>query len=161
MVDGTFRGDLYYRLAEVTVRLPTLAERREDIPRLVTGLLECISGRIGVGPVEVSEAAMIQLWGAPWPGNVRELQNALTRGALSCRGRVIEPEDIVQDDSEKSCAQGVPSLEDVERDHIHEALRLAGWNRGKVCGLLGITRPMLRRKMKDYGIIQPSRRGAS
>tara|TARA_Y100000588_G_scaffold374610_2_gene449854 strand:+ start:3194 stop:3619 length:426 start_codon:yes stop_codon:yes gene_type:complete len=54
VVDGTFRGDLYYRLAEVTVRLPTLAERREDIPRLVTGLLACISGRIGVGPVEVS-----------------------------------------------------------------------------------------------------------
>ena len=104
---------------------------------------------------------MIQLWGAPWPGNVRELQNALTRGALSCRGRVIEPEDIVQDDSEKSCAQGVPSLEDVEGDHTNEALRLAGWNRGKVCCLLGITRPMLRRKMKDYGVIQPSRRGAS
>ncbi len=131
VADGGFRADLYYRLAEVTVRLSSLAERRDDIPTLVTRLLTRIGSRVGVGSVSISDDAMIHLMGSPWPGNVRELQNVLTRGALSCRGNVIEPEDILLGSVEGGQATGVPSLQDVERQHIREALCLAGWNRGK------------------------------
>ena len=152
VADGAFRADLYYRLAEVTVRLPPLAERRDDIPTLATRLLERIGSKVGIEPVGISTDALIHLKGSPWPGNVRELQNVLTRGALSCRGSVIEPEDILQGAVDDGLPMGVPSLQDLERQHIREALQIAAWNRGKVCDLLGITRPTLRRKMREYGI---------
>jgi DNA-binding NtrC family response regulator len=150
--DGEFRADLYYRLAEVAVRLPPLAARRGDIPALVKRLLERVGSRVGIGPVGISNDAMIHLVGSPWPGNVRELQNVLTRGALSCRGNVIEPDDVLHGCADEGRPMGVPSLQDMERQHIREALGIAGWNRGKVCDLLGITRPTLRHKMREYGI---------
>ena len=151
---GRFRGDLYYRLSEVSLVLPPLRERRCDIPELSARLLEAANAE-RVRPVEgVSDEALEALLAYPWPGNVRELQNVLTRAAILCRGGVILPQHLegVGKTAPDPTSRSVQTLDDVECAHIARVLEITGWNRGRACELLGITRPTLRRKMRCYGL---------
>ena len=154
MESGAFRRDLYYRLAEVPVHLPPLRERRSDIPHLVRKMLREANRRLERAIVGVSEDALERLISYDWRGNVRELQHVIYRAARMCRGEIVlsahlsglRPKGAAED------VDRVPTLEELEREHISRVLDMTGWNRGRTCGLLGITRPTLRRKMRRYGL---------
>jgi two-component system response regulator AtoC len=175
--EGTFREDLYYRLRVVEVRLPPLRERREDIPALVEHLLSKISRELHKRIRYVSREALDVMTRYPWPGNVRELENALTRAAVISKGDVLEADTlpIAVDDVEEPAAatpddddavespeapgavdlRTIPSLRDVERRHIELVLGATGWNKRRSCAVLGITRPTLDRKIKDFALERP------
>jgi two-component system response regulator AtoC len=156
MGEGTFRADLYYRLSVVTIALPPLRERPEDLPLLVRHLIRRIARRVGRRIEGVSPGAIQRLMEYAWPGNVRELENVLTRAAIRARGSVVVPEDLpplIAPESRPEAEERRPrSLAEVERAHIERMLRVAQGNRGRTCDLLGITRPTLRRKMREYGL---------
>lgn len=154
VANGTFRADLYYRLSEVTVQLPPLRDRLADIPLLVRRTLSEIRRRTGRSLGGISQEAMHRLMVHPWPGNVRELQNVLVRAALHCRGRTVQRnhlKGLIPDES--SDADESLTLSDVERRHIEQVLNATGWNRGMACEILGVSRPTLRRKIRDYGLL--------
>ena len=154
VANGSFRADLYYRLSEVTVQLPPLRERLADIPLLVRRTLGEIRHRTGRSLGGISQEAMHRLMVHPWPGNVRELQNVLVRAALHCRESTVQRshlKGLISDDSPDSDES--LTLADVERRHIEQVLNATGWNRGMACEILGVSRPTLRRKIRDYGLL--------
>ncbi len=151
---GAFRADLYYRLSEVIVQLPPLRDRLADIPVLVRRTLSEIRHRTGRNLGGVSQEAMHRLMVHPWPGNVRELQNVLVRAALYCRGSTVQCshlKGLISDESAE--IDESLTLSDVERRHIEQVLNATGWNRGMACEILGVSRPTLRRKIRDYGLL--------
>ena len=156
MAQGLFREDLFYRLNIVTIELPPLRERREDIPLLVSHLLERVARRRG-GEVKVTEEAMAALVNYAWPGNVRELANVIERAMILCSDGRITPHDL----SISSHAHGGeawlqgggrPSLEEVERTYIAKVLREEKGNKTKAAAVLGISLRNLYRKIDDYHI---------
>ncbi len=159
---GKFREDLYQRLKVVTLELPPLRERREDIPRLVEHLLSKINDKLSKRVTKVPHQVMERLCAANWTGNVRELENVLTRAVVMAAGDVLvadiipSPPPLVTEDSGKTevvSTTGRPaSLEDVERDHIRRAYTWADGHKGKTCQILGISRPTLERKLRKYRI---------
>ena len=151
---GTFRADLYYRLSEVIVELPPLRDRLADIPLLARRTLGDVRHRTGRSLGGISQEAMHRLMVHPWPGNVRELQNVLVRAALLCRGRTVQCnhlKGLISDESTDTDES--LTLSDVERRHIEQVLNATGWNRGMACEILGVSRPTLRRKIRDYGLV--------
>ena len=151
---GEFREDLYYRLCEVSVRVPPLRERAGDIPDLAKWILD-LHNRRSDRPVRgISDEALECLLAHSWPGNVRELQNVLTRAAIGARVSVILPGHLqgMRGTAQRPSVTPVRTLNEIERTHIFEVLEITGWNRGRACQLLGITRPTLRRKMRRYGL---------
>jgi len=161
MRTGRFREDLYQRLKVVTLRLPPLRERAEDIPLLVEHLLVKINQRLHKNLRRVPREVIQKLQRRPWPGNVRELENVLTRAAVLSQGDMLLQEHLVdQGGIPRSEARPLPSavdgrvatLDEVERDHIVRVWTLAKGHKGKTCQMLGISRPTLERKLKKYGI---------
>ncbi len=92
--DGKFRDDLYYRLNVITIRLPPLRERREDIPLLAATFIERISHELGKQVMDISEGAISILMNHGWPGNVRELENVIERAIITCRGKTLTEDDF-------------------------------------------------------------------
>ena len=160
---GTFREDLFYRLAVMVLPVPALRERREDIPALVAHLLQ----RHGHGALQIDRRAMARLVGAPWPGNVRQLENELQRAAVLADGIIREEDLTLGPAAPESPARGArregaqPGLdlrnavEDVEREMVERALREQGWNQSRAAKVLGLSRFGLQKKLKRLGI--PSR----
>lgn len=153
---GEFREDLYYRLKVVEVRLPPLRERRDDIPLLVAYLLEKINRQLHTNVRKVPESVMQMLIGYDWKGNVRELENALTRAVTLSRGDVLLAEylPLAGSDSGK-LTQELMSLKDMEKQYIGHVLRYTHWNKSRASEILGITRPTLDKKIKDYQLVNP------
>jgi DNA-binding NtrC family response regulator len=146
-----FRQDLYYRINTITVSLPPLRERREDIRLLVPYFLE---QNAEYGRKRVSAATLRCLEAYPWPGNVRELQHAIQRAVILCTGDEIQPQDLPADvrDGQRSTAPSTGSLEGIERQHIIGIMRQVGGHRAKAAALLGIDPKTLYRKILGYGI---------
>jgi DNA-binding NtrC family response regulator len=161
--DGQLRQDLYFRLNTVTIQVPPLRERREDIPVLVRAFLERYRAKHG-RPVEGIEAeAYRRLLTYAWPGNIRELQHAIERAVLVARGRDVTVEDLpaslqrVSDGPAPAIASSeIPagSLEEIERASIVKALETTRWNKQAAAALLGLRRPTLYSKMRKHGIPQ-------
>ena len=146
-----FRLDLFYRLSAVTIALPPLRERSEDIPHIVQAMLTRLKTDTGVEVQGVSEAAVTYLSGCEWPGNLRELQHAIYRAALACQKGVIRPEHLdVLKSSQSGEQDKVETLDEIEQAHIERVLLTTGGNQGRACELLGISRPTLRRKIRRY-----------
>jgi DNA-binding NtrC family response regulator len=154
--NGRFRGDLYYRLSEISLTLPPLRDRQCDIPELTARLLEGAAAEGRKAVRGVSEEALERLLAFPWPGNVRQLQNVLTRATILCQGGVILPQHLegIHRAAPDRVSRPCLSLNDMERAHIARVLEVTGGNRGRACELLGITRPTLRRKMRHYGLAE-------
>ncbi len=155
---GKFREDLYYRLSVVTIRLPSLEERREDIPLLVRHFLESFNRR-NDRHVTMGEEAMAQLAAGAWPGNVRELENVIERLAIFSPLGEITPADVARVRSEpadSSAKQSVPPppsfLREIEKEHILRALKEAEGNRSLAARRLGIERKLLYKKARRLGI---------
>src|SRR5207248_8958473 len=158
---GGFREDLYQRLKVVTLRLPPLRERLEDIPLLIEHLLVKINQRLHKNLRRVPREVIEKLQKCPWPGNVRELENVLMRAAVLSQGEMLLQEHLIDQGGisrsgplvAPSAADGrVATLDEVERDHIVRVWTLARGHKGKTCQMLGISRPTLERKLKKYGI---------
>jgi DNA-binding NtrC family response regulator len=161
---GRFREDLYYRLDVVTLNLPPLRERRQDIPLLVDHFLRRLTSRHNRGPVAVDPEALRRLLGYDWPGNIRELQNVLERAVLLAEQGVIGPEHLAT--TVRPSAAALPdageaptlrSLEDVEREHVVRVLSATGGNREESSRILGISRRTLTRMIQRWGL--PPRHG--
>jgi two-component system response regulator AtoC len=156
---GQFREDLYYRLKVVEIKLPPLRERREDIPDLVAYLLEKVNRQLHTNVRKVPEAVMKMLVSYDWKGNVRELENALTRAVTLAHGDVLMAEHLPLR-SEGALTAGLvtdelTSLKEMERRYIAHVLRQTRWNKSRASDVLGITRPTLDKKIKDYGLVDP------
>ncbi len=161
--EGRLRQDLYFRINTVTLQIPPLRERREDLPVLVKAFLERYRAR-HARPVDgIEPEAYRRLLAYSWPGNVRELQHALERAVLVSRTRTITiadlPDALQQGDAEvkPGVAPGdVPagSLEEIERASIVKALESSHWNKQAAAAMLGLRRPTLYSKMRKHGIPQ-------
>lgn len=161
---GRFRADLYYRLDVLSIGLPALRERIGDIELLTTRLLAAIAGERR-RPHHIDGAAMARLRAHDWPGNVRELGNILRRAvAAAPRGAITESViDAVM--VRPRTSNGVPRIEEsdtplatlaaVEHQHIQRTLERCVWHKRQACRILGISRPTLDRKIREYGLQRP------
>lgn len=158
---GTFREDLYYRINPLTLRLPSLRERAEDIPQLTRAIMD----RLNAEAVACGESAMAALLRYSWPGNIRELRNVIVRALSLCSGGVITLADLPPDvlhggvPAEKSAthtASPTTQLHAVvsssESQAILAALEEHGWNVSRAAKSLGISRATIYEKMKRFGI---------
>jgi DNA-binding NtrC family response regulator len=147
-----FREDLYFRINVVTIQLPPLRERREDIPLLVNYFLEKYSLQMNRPFRELDPSAMDLLVRYDWPGNVRELANALERALVVGVPPTVRVEDLPLTMSEKNNGMVGDSLADVEREHIAKLLEREGWNITHAAEKLRIDRVTLYNKIKKYGL---------
>jgi DNA-binding NtrC family response regulator len=156
--EGTFREDLYHRLAVFPIRLPPLRERREDIVPLAESLLLQLSASAERSPPSrLDEAAKSRLRSEPWPGNVRELRNVLERAMILADGPVIRPEHLWIEDSAATARVSAPASEDgslaeLERQTIERTLVAVGGNRRLAAKKLGIGLRTLYEKLKRYDL---------
>lgn len=148
MESNNFRPDLYYRISTLTLSIPPLRERKEDIPLLVEHTIQTNPGfknkNFGKGALKV-------LFEYPWPGNVRELQNVVHRTLLLSKNDVIEPSDLPADLITDPKGSG-RRLEDVEREYILKVLKEVGGQKGKAAEILGVDPKTLYRKLMSYGV---------
>jgi len=159
--DGLLRDDLFYRISTITIHVPPLRDRSEDIQLLTEHFLHMYAQKYDRQIAGVSQAAYQRLFGHTWPGNVRELQNVIERAVLMAKGSRIEPVDLPFDNG--SLPEGSPAgtgwdvppnmtLEDIERLVIEKTLQRTGGNKQAAANLLGIYRPRLYSKIRKYNI---------
>ncbi len=163
--DGRLREDLYFRINTITVRVPALRERLEDMALLCQHFLATYTARHGRTLRGVSPAAYHRLMQHRWPGNVRELENVIERGVLVARGQDLQPEDLPESVNIVATGTATPqdvlpataTLAEIERMAILQALQRTNWNKQDAAQLLGLYRPTLYSKMKKHGITSPPR----
>ena len=161
IANGQFREDLYYRLAVIPVHMPSLRERRSDIPLLVQHFLAEHNRRHAAVPVTIAEDAMVHLWEYDWPGNVRELENLIERLVILADDAQIRlgdlPPYVRAFMSEKKHPRPIltdsgfdlqQAVEDFEMGLIDEALRRTGGNKQQAARLLGLKRTTLVAKLR-------------
>ena len=160
---GAFREDLYYRLNVVTLEVPPLRRRSEDIPLLALHFLQHFGDELGRRIGAIAPEALAILQAHPWPGNVRELRNIIERGALFCTGETLRPEDLPESLSGRaveSVATDLPELgrslpellDEMEERLIRLALVRARGVQAQAAELLGVSRSNLQYKLKKYGM---------
>jgi len=151
-----FRDDLYYRINVIKLSLPGLSERKEDIPLLVDHFVERFNRLTGKQVVGLSQEAITALMLHDWPGNVRELENAIEHAFVLCQGEIIHLNDLPRHFVPSEHALNVancPTLREVEKRAIQEALARNNWKRVATARELGIDKNTLRRKIKRFGIL--------
>jgi DNA-binding NtrC family response regulator len=155
--EKSFREDLYYRLNVISVFIPPLRERREDILLLVDHFIKKANQKCGKAIKGITPAVKDIILNYDWPGNVRELENVIERGVVLSRTDVIDKSDLpylglVTDRTLENTSAASLSMKDVEKNHILKVLKRNSWNLIKSAEILGIHRNTLRLKMKEYGI---------
>jgi DNA-binding NtrC family response regulator len=159
--DGSFREDLYYRLAVVPLELPPLRERREDIPELAQHLFAKLKQRHGMPHLRIRPAVMSCLASFRWPGNVRELENVIERMVVLSAGDEITEADLpeqiraarpVRDSVLLELPDEGISLEAVERELLVRALEKSAWNQSRAARYLDISRRTLIYRMEKHGL---------
>lgn len=151
---GDFRLDLHYRLGAVTVCLPPLRERREDLPEIIGKMVGKLNEKLHRSVQGVSKQAVEQMLAYHWPGNLRELYHVLHRAVLLCRQGVVDTEHLqgVGEGGQQEKLVHIQTLSEIEEAHIALVLDIVEGNRGRACDLLGISRPTLRRKLRQYAL---------
>jgi transcriptional regulator with PAS, ATPase and Fis domain len=187
--EGRFREDLYYRLRIISIQLPPLRARLDDIPPLVDYFVSRFAKEYGTPVRYVADQTARKLQSYNWPGNVRQLENSLRRAVLMCKGDVLLPEHVVLEsghDSASALAIGEEAMTElrqrvddlvgeilhtvgkrahasvidlVERSLIARALQQTGHNQVHAARMLGISRNTLRHRIKKYDLDPPSRGG--
>jgi transcriptional regulator with PAS, ATPase and Fis domain len=156
---GSFREDLYYRLKVVTIVLPPLRERREDIPLLVDHFVRCAASECGKQVTGVSQPALALLEAYHWPGNVRELAHVLERGVALAQQDVLTAADLPAELRQPAPAAaepafaGNPTLDQLKRRYIRHVLEQSGGNVSRAASALGVDRRSLYRMLQRYGIV--------
>ena len=147
---GRFREDLFYRLSTITVEIPPLRARPGDVELLARHFVALLNERYGASKT-LGAAALDLLRRHHWPGNVRELKHAIESAMVVCEGAEIEP-DGLRIPRPLHDSRPLPTLEELERDHIRSALDATGGNRAQTARMLGISERNLYRKLKDYDL---------
>lgn len=153
---GRFRQDLFFRLRVMTIRVPALRERIDDLPELVRFFLAKINQELRTKVAKVERQAMEMLKSYSWPGNVRELKNVLMKAVLESRGTVLLADAVeaalAGSSTELPDISELRTLEQVEREHILTAFARCGGNVSATAKALGISRPTLRKRLNHYKI---------
>jgi len=164
--EGKFRDDLYYRLNIVSIDIPPLRERMEDLEPLTSYLLTKINRDLHKRIGGVSDEMMKIFRQYNWPGNVRELENLLVRAAVVAKGQILAKEDfsaliealhgkkieVADEEGPRSSTGGFLTLDEIEERHIRKVIKETEKNKGEICDILGISRPTFERKLEKYGI---------
>ncbi len=174
--ENRFRKDLYYRLNVVSIYLPPLRERGEDVEIFAQHFLLYYAEEMGKPVKHFSDEAMKAIKSHSWPGNIRELENAVQRAVILCNGEVIRPEHLMiegtnSNNKPRDCSDRLPkatvgvqeqddieklpvtaSLREVELFHIKRVLEYTNWNQSAAAQILGIDRKTLRNKIREYGL---------
>lgn len=161
--DGDFREDLFYRLSVITIELPPLRERREDISALAAHFLKRFSERYNTGRLILTDEALELLQKYEWPGNIRELENVIERVAVLARGAEITASDLpgeVRTSRSRIASIGLKlpeegiSLEEVEKEILVQALEKQHWNQTRAARYLNISRKTLIYRMEKFGLVE-------
>jgi transcriptional regulator with GAF, ATPase, and Fis domain len=165
VAEGTFRADLYYRLSVYPIQLPSLAERFEDIPRLVWFFIHRHRRELGKPITKVPQTVMDALQRHSWPGNVRELENVVERAMIASTGDTLQLDEPMHFNRSALVRPGAPgasdTLDDVQRMHIETVLQQCGWRingAGNAAERLGIHPNTLRFRMQKLGVAGPKAR---
>jgi DNA-binding NtrC family response regulator len=168
VADGQFRQDLFYRINTVTLEIPPLRERREDVPALAQHFIQLAARREGKAAPTIAPDARKQLLEHGWPGNIRELENAMIRAVVLCEASVIEarhlPAQLAPAGTAPAGGGAMPDVpaggtlpecvEALERRMIADALEKHGWVKARAARQLGLTERILSYKMDTYGIVR-------
>jgi len=153
---GRFREDLYYRLKVIDVGLPSLRERKEDIPLLVKHFLDKFNSELKKGVSGISEDGLKVLLKYSWPGNVRELENVIQRAVTLTQHEVLLPEDLLPSSMEESAEESFEkalredyTADKLEKEYIRRVLIKVGGNKSRASEILGLDRKTLRRKLEE------------
>jgi transcriptional regulator with PAS, ATPase and Fis domain len=163
LAENRFRTDLFYRLNVITLQVPPLRERREDILPIARHLLQPIAHDCGLTEVRISPQAENLLIAYDWPGNVRELSNVLERAVHYAERECIELSDLPRYLFQKGVTKYTPAMEPLrnvqqmaEKEALRQALQAADFNKARAARMLGIHRSLFYKKLKKYGIdLQP------
>lgn len=159
---GLFREDLYYRLQVVNIDIPPLRERMEDVMDLIQVLLGRINREMHNNVTRLSLEVINAFHQYHWPGNIRELENVLTKAVALSPTETITldqiPEFIGERSADKleSILPVHTSLDDMEKSHVSRVLNATNWHKGETCKILGVSRPRLRRIIKQHKLIDPN-----
>lgn len=153
---GIFREDLYYRLNVISFNMPTLRERKEDLPLLTEHFIRRYAQETNKNINRLSREALDEMMLYEWPGNVRELENAIERAVVMSKSREIQPEDLPIFRPEYVSSPHDNTLKEVEKAHIIQILNKNQWNISKSAKILGIDRSTLYSKIKRCQINKPA-----
>lgn len=152
VAEGEFRQDLFYRINTVTIELPPLRNRLEDIPRLVEMFVKKYAGIYSRTEVKVSEDAIRRLCSYSWPGNIRQLEHTVEKALILSEGNILDCHDFDLTDAQISSTEPPSTLEAMERNAIITAIKQHNANMSEVARQLGITRQTLYNKLRKYGL---------
>lgn len=155
--EGSFREDLFYRINLISIRMPALRERLDDIPLLADHFIRQQRELSGPGTIEITSEAIGYLKKLPYPGNIRELKNLIDRTMLVSGKSILTDTDFKAQYTEQpqnpdAYFGSVHSLDQIEKNMILKAVELYGWNHSKIAMALGISRQALYRRMEKYGL---------
>jgi DNA-binding NtrC family response regulator len=152
VTDGQFRQDLLYRINTITIQLPALRERNEDIESIANFYLGVYGKKYNKSSLQLSPSAIEKLKANPWPGNIRELQHTIEKAVILSDNTVLTDNDFIFGYDPNVFTDHAETLDDMEKKMIVSALNRHGQNMTAVANQLGITRPTLYNKVKKYGI---------
>lgn len=153
---GQFREDLYYRLKVMSMTLPPLRDRLEDIPLLVDHFLKKFNRKLKKDVERISDEVLRKFMNYSWPGNVRELEHAMEHAAILCNEACIEMKDLPKECCmDTTGANNLENFKPKNRAEILNALKEAGWNKAKAARFLGTSRHTLYKKIQKYNIVKP------
>ncbi|MBI5252341.1 MAG: sigma-54-dependent Fis family transcriptional regulator [Desulfomonile tiedjei] len=156
MAEGIFREDLYWRLNVISINVPPLRDRKEDIPQLVANFIERYNVRLTKNIVSFSPEAMDLIFSHNWPGNVRELENVVERSMVLAKHEIIGPEHLPSELRAQEAYACFPDqgadLEFHEKEHIRSVLEQCDWNKYKAARMMGISRSTLYSKIRKHGL---------
>ena len=159
---GNFRPDLYYRLNVISIKIPPLRGRKDDIKLLTSYFIKRYCQKMGIENKTISDETMNFLISYKWPGNVRELENTIEHAVLLAKGHQITMEDLPEKIKESSPLELVtdtrpstPTLESIEKAYIYWVLSQTGWQKSKAASILGIDSSTLYRKIEKYQLKSP------
>ena len=165
---GKFRKDLYYRLNIISIEIPPLRDRKEDIPILIEDFIKKHSKHTSKKIEGMSSEALSILMNYNWPGNIRELENVIERAIILTKERIITPKDLPEflrnmkpAAEQEDKGEGLKlkqALKSPERDLIVKALEAVDWNRNEAAAQLGINRTTLYKKMRQYGLLSRTKK---
>ena len=153
--EGLFREDLYYRLNVFPIRVPSLRERKEDIPFLVNHFMKIYCKKIGRKIEVIPQKVMNGLLAYDWPGNIRELENIIERAVIVCQGKRLEVGDWLPQQCMLAGASNITTLEEMEKAHILKVLESTRWQVSGEKGaakILGLNQNTLVSRLKKLNI---------